>query len=108
VERGRVYRFRVDSQLFQVYVSTVWHVALTATACNPTPSPQTKQIGVLLLSPADTPQRLRQRGSLLTTVDYGVAVHRTLVPAPLFLKYFHALALNGLFAATVSGGGCRT
>lgn len=61
------------------------------------------QIGVLLTMPVGSPASFRQRGHMLTAVEYSVAAYRMLPPAPLWFNWFNVAALNSFLGTGLSG-----
>ena len=52
---------------------------------------------------ADSQFRCRRRGAVLTFLDYVIAVHRSLLPAPVWLQYFQASGFPWPVAISLSG-----
>jgi hypothetical protein len=59
--------------------------------------------GIIAFSRADTQAHCRRRGALLSSLDYCISVHRSMLPAPLWLKYFQNSSLPFFLSMGLSG-----
>jgi hypothetical protein len=59
--------------------------------------------GIVAFTRVDTQARCRYRGAVLSSLDYCIAVHRSMLPAPLWLKYFQNSNLPFLLSMGFSG-----
>ncbi|KAH7618810.1 putative RING finger and transmembrane domain-containing protein 2 [Nannochloris sp. 'desiccata'] len=59
--------------------------------------------GIVACARVDSQARCRRRGALLSSLDYCISVHRSMLPAPLWLKYFQNSNLPFLLAMSLSG-----
>jgi hypothetical protein len=100
----RILTFRgapVDYQFWSV----LFTLALADLFCRVTMA--ALKAGIVACSRADTQARCRRRGALISSLDYCIAVHRSMIPAPLWLKYFQnsnpvlpfllSMALSGFY-----------
>ena len=57
---------------------------------------------IVAVAAADTQAKCRRRGALITSIDYIVSVQRSMLPAPLWVRYFQNSLLPWAFAICLS------
>jgi E3 ubiquitin-protein ligase RNFT1 len=91
--RGALIDFQFWSVLFTIALTDTFSRLIMAAL----------KAGIVAFSRADTQVRCRRRGALLSSLDYCIAVHRSMLPAPLWLKYFQNSNLPFLLSMSLSG-----